>query len=105
MVIPCIVQNHHHALALCASAQQEAQKLLKGLGIKDLAQAVGEFACGQAHRTKASHGLARGGMQEYGVFDLGSHPHPSACAMLLEMTFIQAPQLNVLESCQTALFF
>ncbi len=91
MVVPGVVQDNDHAFSPGTSAQKQHQELLECLGIERVAQAVCEFPCLQAHRTKASNRLARGRMGQHRVFNLGRDPHSTACAVLLEVAFVQAP--------------
>ena len=86
-------------------AQQSLEEGLEGLGVEDLAHHAYELAGAQADRAEASHGLAGRRMLQDGVLDPRWYPHSTAGAMLLEVTFIQAPQFDVGAPRQTTEFF
>ncbi len=105
MVVLGIVQHDHHAFAARAVPQQLFQEGLERQGIELPAHGAHELAAGEAHCAKACHRLAGRRMEQYRILDLGRHPHPASCAVLLEMAFVQAPQFNVASLCQTPQFF
>lgn len=105
MVVPGVVQNDHYAFAVGAPTQQQLETRLEGLGVKRGAQAVCKLAPHQTHRAQAGHRLARGGVAQNWIFDLGCNPHATARAMLLEVALVQTAEFNIFLSCQTAQFF
>lgn len=105
MVVPGVVQDDHHAFCAGPSAQQQPQERFECFGVERVTQAVCEFPCLQAHCAKASNRLAGGCMGQHRVFDLWRNPHSAACAVLLEVAFVQAPQFKILSLCQTTQFF
>jgi hypothetical protein len=84
---------------------QLPEKALEGLRIEHLAHAADEFPGAQVDCAEAGNRLARRCMQENRVLDLRRHPHATSRTVLLEVALIQAPQINVDPSGQTAEFF
>ncbi|MGC2459587.1 MAG: hypothetical protein WA446_01210 [Steroidobacteraceae bacterium] len=96
VMIAGVVEHHDHASARRSLAQQslEAEEALEGQGV-EFAHHAHELSGAQVDRAKASHGLASRRMLQDGVFDLRRYPHAAARTVLLEVTFLHAPQFNV----------
>lgn len=105
MVVPGIVQHDHHALPARAMPQQRLEERLEGPRIECRTDGANERARRHAHSPETGHRLASRRVDQHGVFDLGRDPHSCPRAVLLEMAFVQAPQVNVLAPCQPAQFF
>ncbi len=104
-MISGIVEYEDHAAAAGVMTQQSLEEVLEGLGVEDGARHAYELTGSQADRAEASHRLAGWRMLQDGVLDFRRYPHTAAGAMLLEVTFIQAPQFDVGASRQAAEFF
>jgi hypothetical protein len=105
MVVPGVVQDHHHALVPRSVAKQLAQECPERLGVEGVREGVDELPGAQVDGTKAGYGLPRRSMQHHRVLDLNRNPHPQARAMTLEMAFIKVPKLNVIPFRQAFRFF
>src|SRR5580704_7098799 len=105
MMISGIVQYEDHSPCGILLAQQPFEEAQESGGVEDGAHHAHELARVQADGAETSHGLAGRRMLQDGVFDFRRHPHAAARTVLLEVTFIQAPQLDVGTASQTAKFF
>src|SRR5438132_14071391 len=76
-----------------------------GLGVEHFAHPTDKLPGAQVDGPKAGDRLAGRRMQQDRVLVLRRHPHATARTMLLEVTFVQAPQFKVGLSSQTAEFF
>lgn len=66
---------------------------------------VNELLGARIDRAEADDGYARGRVQRDGILVLGRHPLATARPVLLEMAFVQAPQLHISPSRQAAQLF
>jgi hypothetical protein len=105
MMIASVVEHEDHAAASCSIALPLREEALEGCGIEHLADPAPELACAQIDRAKAGDGLAGGSMEQNRVPILRGRPHATARAVLLKVTFVQAPQLNVAAPGQASEFF
>ena len=105
VVVPGIVQHQYPARAARAMPQQRLQKGRERNRIERGAQGADEFAGVQAVGLKAGDRLAGGRMEQDGILDIGRHPHAAPGAMLLEVAFVHAPELNAFAPCQAVQLF
>src|SRR5437879_6117778 len=105
VVVAGVVQHDDHAFAAPAMAKQLAQEPLERVGVELGRGRPDELTAIEAHRAEAGDRFARGRVQDNRVLDLGRHPHPSAGSVLLEVAFVQAPQIHVSATGQSAQFF
>jgi len=105
MVIPRIIQNHHRLSPSLAMPKQTGEKLLEGDGIEGLFQLGHQSAIPQVDRPQKGHRLSGGRPPQDRIFVLRRDPHGSPGSMLLEMAFIEAPQVEVVPSGQPEAFF
>src|SRR5208282_3693167 len=104
-MIPSVVQYQHHAPPGCLLAQQALEKALERDRIENRAHHANELTALQADGTKAGDGLAGRRVLQDWILDFGRYPHAAARTVLLEVTFIQAPQFDVGTVSQTTEFF
>lgn len=107
VVVFGVVGNDDDAFARASAHVFELfEESPKALAIKDFVLAHSdELAVAQAHRAKVSDAFARGGMAHHWVALFRGDPHLAARAMLLEMNFIQRPQVHGGISGQREKFF
>ena len=105
VVVPGVVQHDDHPLAMRTMSQQLPEKGVEGRRIEYRTHRADEFSGAQADGTEAGHGFSSGRVHEHRILDLGWHPQASARAVLLEMAFVQAPELNVAVFCEATQFF
>src|SRR6266702_96420 len=105
VMIASVVQYQHHAPSRCLLAQQTLQKALERGGVENRAHHANELATVQADGAKAGDGLAGWRMPQDRVLDFRWYPHAAARTVLLEVTFIQAPQFDVGAASQATEFF
>jgi hypothetical protein len=101
-MIAGVVEHYDDAAAARSLAQQSLEETLEGLGIEHFAHHAHELSGAQADGAKAGHRLAGRRMLQDGVLDLRRHLHAASRTVLLEVTFLQAPQFNVGASGQAA---
>jgi hypothetical protein len=101
-MITRIVEHHDHAAAARSINQQLREKTLESRGVEDLGRSTDELPGAQVDGPKAGNGFAGRRMQEDGILVLRRYPHATARTVLLEVTFVQAPQINVRPSSQAA---
>ena len=75
-------------------AQQLFQKSFKRDGIKLRIELCDQLAATKINRTKERNGLARWGMEQNGIGLLRRNPHDTSGSVLLEVAFIQTPQVK-----------
>ena len=89
-----IVRHDHHRPARAAMAPKHAQKGLEAEGIEDGDQQRNQTPVVQIDRPEQRDRPARGSLQNRRILIFGRDPHPTACTVLFEMAFVQAPQVN-----------
>ena len=105
MMVARVVEDDEQATPPCAMAQQLAQKGLEGVGIECRSKVGYQSPVAQIDRAKQGYGLACGCMEQDGIGLLGRHPHHAAGAVLLEVTFIQTPDINAGVAGEAPQFF
>src|SRR3989344_6185629 len=104
-MIAGIVEYDDHSASRGLLAQQSLEEALESGGVEDRTHHAHEPTGAQADGAEASHGFAGRCMLQDGVLDFRGYPHTAARAVLLEVTFIQAPQFDVGASSQAPEFF
>ncbi len=64
-----------------------------------------QLARPQVDRPEQRHGFPRRRVEQDGVRLLGWHPHDTAGAMLLEVAFVETPEVNPVGAGEPAEFF
>ena len=105
VMIAGIVEHHDHAAPASLVAQQLLEGAPKDLGVEYGADMADELPGAQIDRTEAGHGVTRRSLQQKRILVLRWHPHAAARPVLLEVTFVQAPQLHISFSSQAPQFF
>lgn len=107
VVVGGIVGDGHDLPATArADAIEIAVKGMKGYGIESLCLSLeNKLPIAQAHGAKISHTAPCRMMPQDRIGLLRGHPHPTARAILLEMDFVQKPQVHLRISCPPAEFF
>ena len=91
VVVLGVVKHQDEALATGAMFEQAHQEAPEGLAVEYRFKGGDQFAGADVGRAEARHGLARGRMQEDGVFVFRRDPHTAAGAVLLEVAFVGTP--------------
>ena len=105
MMVARVVEDDEQATPPCAMAQQHAQNGFEGAGIERRSKVGDQRPVAQIDRAKQGDGLACGGMEQDGIGLLGRHPHHTAGAVLLEVAFIQTPDINAGVAGEAPQFF
>jgi hypothetical protein len=105
VVVPGVVQDHHHALVPGSMAKQLAQEFPERLGIKWVRECVDEFTGVQMNGAKAGDGLPGRSMKHHRVLDLWRDPHPQPRAVALEVALVEVPKFDVIPFRQAFGFF
>ncbi len=105
VVIACIVEDQNHAPVSCPMGEKLPKKLAEGEGVKSGLLLGHQLSVPKIHGSEQRHGLASGSVEQHGVRVLGRNPHHGPRAMLLEMAFVQAPQINAGVVGEAAEFF
>lgn len=105
VMISSIVEHDTHAASGCLLAQQAPEESPEGGRVEEGAHHSYELSGVQTDGPKTGHGFSGGRMPQDRVLDFWRYPHSTAGTVLLEVTFIQTPQLDVGTTSQTAKFF
>src|SRR5215469_7389487 len=105
MMTTSIVEHDYDATASGSMLQLLRQETLEGFGIEHLADSAHELTGAQIDAAKAGDGLTGGSMQQNRILILRRHPHATARAVSLKVTFVQTPQFNVAAPGEAAKFF
>jgi len=107
VVIPGVVHdNEHSPTSMPTASAQLAQEGPACLGIKT-AFGLGDHQTSVTypHRAEVADAFARGRVPTYRIANLGSDPHTTAAAMLLEMDFVHRPQIDFIPGGEALEFF
>lgn len=104
-MITAIVQHDDHDLPMPAVAQELFKEGLEGEGVELLGLACHQNPFLGADRPKNANAFPGGSMKQDGIHVLGRDPHPAPGPVLLEMAFVQKPQVNLFAACEQAKFF
>ena len=104
-MIASVVEYEDHAPPGRLLSQQSLERAEESRGVEDRAHHAYELTYAQANGAEASHGLAGWRMLQDGVLDFRRYPHATARTMLLEVTFILAPQFDDGTASQVTEFF
>ena len=105
VVVPSIVQDEDESAMGTAMAQQLAQEGVEGHRIELRGELGHKLAAAEMDRPEERHGFARRRMEQHGIRLLGRHPHDTARAMLLEVAFVETPEINPAGAGEPAEFF
>ena len=105
VVIARIVEDQDHATASRPMRQELAQELSERHGAESRLLQRNQLSVPEVHRSEQRHRLSRGSMEQHRVRILGRNPHHRPRSVLLEVAFIQAPQINAGVAGQAAEFF
>lgn len=105
VMISSVVQNNHHASVPAAMPYELPQEFAERQRIELRCQLRHQLAGAQIDRPELGDRLPRGSVQQYRICLLGRNPHYTAGSMLLEMAFIQAPQVKIFVATEAKKFF
>src|SRR6266851_2460757 len=105
VMISGIVEHNDHSPSGRLLAQQAPEESAESRGVEDRTHHAYELTGTQADGAEASHRLAGRRMLQDGVLDFRRYPHATARTVLLEVTFIKAPQFDVGTAGQATEFF
>ncbi len=105
MMVTSVVQNQHHEGAPAVLIKKLLQEGLESCGIELICPSRNQAAFLDADRAEHSRALSSGGVKQNRVGLLGRDPHPAARAVLLEMAFVQKPEINSGRASESAEFF
>ena len=101
-----IVEDDHHLFPLWATSQHESKEAHESEGVESLLFTLGyQGPLPYVDRSEQRDGFPRRRHEERGVFIFRRNPHGDPRSVLLEMAFVEAPQINVVSSCQDEAFF
>lgn len=99
MMPPSIVYNNNHLTAFAMSPEKKLQERLKCIGIKRLSTLCDKGAVSNANCPQYPDMLSGWGMKCDRVFNVRRYPHCTPRTVLLEMTFVFKPEVNVISFC------
>jgi hypothetical protein len=105
VMISGIVQDDYQFAAPTPPGDQRFEKVKKALGTKFLGALAAEASVGGANGPEYGNTFASGSMQDDRVDLLRRHPHHATRAMLLEMTFVLKPEVQIVSFGQADQFF
>ena len=105
MVIRGVVQDQLQTSTGAVMLQELLQKPSKTDPIECLFHPRHQFAISNTHSPEQAHVLAGRSMQEDGVGFFRRNPHGAAGTMLLKVTFVQTPEIDVIAAGESAEFF
>jgi hypothetical protein len=99
-VVPAsIVYNNNYLAAFTMSSEKTFQKLLKRVCIKRLSTFGNKGTISNANRPQYPDMLSGRSMQRDRILNVRMYPHGTPRTVLLEMTFILKPKVNVIFFC------
>lgn len=105
-VVPaCIVHHHHNFSISSSSAQKSRKKTLETLRFEPLSRHRQQASICRAHCSEDSHLFPCWCMKNNRISIFGRYPHRTTRTVLLEMTFILEPQINLLVFHHATEFF
>ena len=104
-MVPGIVQDQDEPAVGPAMPPELAQKRLERDRIELGGELGHQLARPEMNRPEEGHGFPCGRVEQNGICLLGRHPHDAAGAVLLEVAFVQPPQLNPVGVGEPAEFF
>ena len=100
-----VVQDQHQATSPSAMSQQMSKEAAETETVKLRLRLRDQLPLAEVDSSKQGHRLSGGRMEEHGVRLFRRHPHDGACPMLLEVAFIQTPQIHLRVTRQAVEFF
>ncbi len=88
-----------------AMPEQYAQKVAERDRIELRAELGHELPRAEIDRAEEGHAFPRRGVEQHRVGLFRGHPHTAPGAMLLEMAFVQAPEVKAVVAGEPAEFF
>ena len=104
-MVPGVVQDEDEAAMGTAMPQEPVQEGVERHRIELRGELGHELAAAEMDRPEERHGLARRRVEQDGIRLLGRHPHDAAGPMLLEVTFVETPEVSLVGSGEAAEFF
>ncbi len=104
-MIPGVVQHEDEAPMGPAMPPQLAEEPAEGHRIELRRELGHQLARPELDRPEEGHGFPRRGMEQHGIRLLGRHPHRAAGAVLLEVAFVETPEVNPVGVGESAEFF
>lgn len=105
VVIARVVDDQDHPTASRPMRQKLSQKLSEGHRAEGGFLHRDQLSVAEAHGTEERYRLSGGSMEQHRVRILGRNPHHRPRSVLLEVAFVQAPQINAGVAGQAAEFF
>lgn len=105
MMMAGVIYNHDHFSIRASMANEGPQESLECLAVERLGRPGDQAPIGWADSPEHRHRLAGWGVIKDRIGVFRGNPHDAAGPMLLKMTFIGKPQINVLSSGQSSEFF
>ena len=107
MMVLCVVGDQNHfASRIGTHFEQFLHKLMEGLRVELVWFSHGyKQSVPQPHGSKVPHAFAAREMPKHRVLDLGWNPHPASRTILLNMNFVQRPQVDPFVLGHCAEFF
>ena len=105
VVIRRVIQNQLHPPTGATMRQELLQKISEADPIECLLHPRHQFPIGDTHRAQEAHVLAGRSVQEDGVGFFRGNPHGTAGAVLLKVTFIKTPKVNIIADGVSKEFF
>jgi len=94
-MITGIIEYENHAPSGGLLAQQSFEESPESRGVEDRTHHAYKLTGTQVNGTETGDRLAGRRMLQDGILDFRRYPHAAARTVLLEVTFIQAPQVDV----------
>jgi hypothetical protein len=105
MMISGIIENNHHLFLSGTMMDQVFQKLAKGFSVELFPLLGQQASIPQMNCPVYPYLLMRRSLPENRIFNLMRNPHHISRSVLLEMTLIQTPKVEVISSHEPKKFF
>jgi hypothetical protein len=104
-MVPGVVQHQDEPPLRAAMPQQDAEKDPERDRVELRAELGHELPGAEVDRAEERHGLPRRGVEQHRVGLFRGHPHATPGTMLLEMAFVEAPEVKAVGASEPAEFF
>jgi len=104
-MVPGIVQHEDEAPIGATMPPQLPQEPDEGQRVELRRELGHQLAGPELDRPEEGHGFAGRGVEQDGIRLLGRHPHDAARAVLLEVAFVETPEVNPVGVGEPAEFF
>ena len=105
VMVPGIVQHENEPVVGAAMPEELAQEGAKRHRVELRRELGHELASPEMDGPEQGHGLPRRRVEQHGIRLLGRHPHDAAGAVLLEMAFVEAPEVTRVGAGEPTEFF